>query len=88
MKKFNELSDDIRDKEFETIYKRHQWISNWEILDIFGDPKDIPVKEGFRINTDLSVKSVKRGDYVWITSIIEKTRTWNFTSPSVQVLLN
>jgi|GEM_PF-4384030 len=85
VKKFNELSDDIRDKEFsDYIQKASGEFQIEEILDIFLDPKDIPVKEGaIGINTDLSVKEVKRGDYVWITALLRK-QGHSFTSPSVQ----
>lgn len=58
------------------------------IIDIFLDPEDIPteVKESnaVGVNTDLSIKEFKRGDYVWITALLRKPGTTSFNSPAIQ----
>jgi hypothetical protein len=58
------------------------------IIDIFLDPKDISteIKEAnaVGVNTDLSIKEFKRGDYVWITALLRKPGTTSFNSPAIQ----
>ena len=85
IKKYDELSSDIKDSNLESdIEKLKGEYQIEEILDIFTDPNDIPVQEGaIGINTDLSVKEVKRGDTIWITALLRKTGH-SFTSPAVQ----
>ena len=85
IKKYDELSSDITDSNLEDdIEKMKGEYQIEEILDIFTDPKDIPVVEGaIGINTDLSVKEVKRGDTIWITALLRKNGH-SFTSPAVQ----
>lgn len=85
IKKYDELSSDITSIEFEEeVQKVIGEFQIEEILDIFTDPKDIPIKEGaIGINTDLSVKEVKRGDTIWITALLRK-QGHSFTSPAVQ----
>ncbi len=85
IKKYDELSSDIENKDLEPEIQRLKGeYQIEEILDIFTDPKDIPVTEGaIGINTDLSVKEVKRGDYIWITALLRK-QGHSFTSPAVQ----
>jgi hypothetical protein len=85
IKKYDELSSDIKDPKLEDEIERLKGdYQIEEILDIFMDPKDIPIVEGaIGINTDLSVKEVKRGDYIWITALLRKNGQ-SFNSPAVQ----
>lgn len=85
IKKYDELSSDINKDELKPeIQKMVGEYEIEEILDIFLDPKDITVVEGaISINTDLSVKEVKRGDTIWITALLRK-QGHSFTSPAVQ----
>ena len=83
IKKYDELSSDIEkiEPEIEKLKGEYQIE---EILDIFTDPDNIPVTESsIGINTDLSVKEVKRGDYIWITALLRKPGQ-SFTSPAIQ----
>jgi len=85
IKKCDELSSDINKDELKPeVQKLVGEYEIDEILDIFLDPKDIPLVEGaIGINTDLSVKEVKRGDTIWITALLRK-QGHSFTSPAVQ----
>lgn len=85
IKKYDELSSDIKDDKLkDEIVKLTGEYQIEEILDIFLDPKDIPVVEGaIGVNTDLSVKEVKRGEYIWITALLKKNGH-SFNSPAVQ----
>lgn len=85
IKKYDELSSDIEKIELQSeIEKMTGEYHIEEILDIFTDPSDIPVVEGaIGINTDLSVKDVKRGDTIWITALLKK-QGHSYTSPAVQ----
>lgn len=86
IKKYDELSIDINKDSLELeIDKLNGEYHIEEILDIFLDPKDIPVQEGnaWPVNTDLSTKEVKRGDYIWITALLRKNGQ-SFNSPAVQ----
>lgn len=81
--KFKELSTDINDidVDFEKLKGEYEIE---EILDIFADPKDIPITENsIGINTDLSVREVKRGEYIWITALLRKPGQ-SFNSPAIQ----
>jgi hypothetical protein len=90
IKKYKDLSDDIQSNDLNSDTEKLKGeYQIEEILDIFTDPKDIPVTESagaIGINTDLSVKEVKRGDYVWITALLRKPGQ-SFTSPAVQGIL-
>ena len=82
IKKYDELSTDINNKDLESeIEKLKGEYQIEEILDIFTDPKDIPVVEGAAvINGDIN-KDVKRGDIIWITALIRK-QGQSSTSPA------
>jgi hypothetical protein len=85
IKKYDNLSSDIKDEKLQDEVKKLTGeYEVEEILDIFLDPKDIPIVEGaIGVNTDLSVKEVKRGDYIWITALLRKNGQ-SFNSPAVQ----
>lgn len=88
IKKYDELSTDIQNQDLESDIERLKGeYQIEEILDIFTDPKDIPLTESaWPVNTDLSVKEVKRGDYIWITALLRKPGQ-SFNSPAVQGII-
>lgn len=91
IKKYQELSKDIEGEIFEVDVEK---IKNGEyeiesIIDVFLDPKDLPIKlqeSGVGVNTDLSVKEVKRGDTIYITAFLRKPGM-SLASPAVQGVL-
>ena len=88
IKKYNELSSDIESNSVDIpIEKLSGEYHIEEILDIFLDPKDIPVKEGMMgINTDLSNREIKRGELIYITALVRKSGH-SVTSPAVQCVI-
>ncbi len=87
-KEYSSLSDDITTDIFDMDGDKIKGPLEIEsIIDIFTDPSKIPgIKEaaGVSLNTDLSVKEVKRGDSIWITALLRKPGTTSFNSPAVQ----
>jgi hypothetical protein len=89
VKKFDELSKDLDEKELEIDIEK---VENGEyeiesILDVFQDPKDIPVKENIiGVPSDLSKGEVKRGDTIYLTAMIKKKGS-SFSSPATQAVL-
>ena len=88
IKKYDELSSDIENKNLEIdIEKLKGEYRIEEILDVFLDPKDIPVTEGIMgINTDLSNNEIKRGQLVYISALLRK-EGHSLSSPAVQSVI-
>lgn len=84
IKRYKELSDDISNISNPEDIKLQGKYEIEEILDIFTDPKDLPTNENaWGVNTDLSVREIKRGDYIWITALLRKPGQ-SFNSPAIQ----
>lgn len=94
IKKFQELSDDIKDPEMlelENGVVKSKSSDKFEIesiIDVFMDPKDLPVSEANQIafSPDLSNKEVKRGDTIYITAMVKK-QGHSFSSPATQAVI-
>ena len=88
IKKYDELSSDIENKDLELdIEKMKGNYEIIEILDIFVDPKEVPVKEGLLgINPDLSNREVKRGEIIYISALVKK-QGHSLASPAVQSVI-
>lgn len=88
IKKYDELSSDIENKNLEIdIEKLKGEYRIEEILDVFLDPKDIPVTEGIMgIHTDLSNNEIKRGQLVYISALLRK-EGHSLSSPAVQSVI-
>lgn len=96
IKKFKDyLSDDLKktDKDiqkvsFETLKDEYEIES---VIDIFMSEEDMKKKnEGaaaINLNDDLVAKDIKRGDYVWMTAILKKTKGTSFASPAVSAVI-
>lgn len=89
IKKFDELSKDIKQKDLEIdieqVEKGEYEIQS--IIDVFQDPKDIPVQENIiGVPGDLSKGEVKRGDTIYLTAMIKKKGS-SFSSPATQAVL-
>lgn len=89
-KEYSNLADDVKSSEaFDMDGNKISGPLEIEsIIDVFVDPSEIPgISEsasGISMNTDLSVKEVKRGDNIWITALLRKPGTTSFNSPAVQ----
>ena len=94
IKKFQELSDDIEKTEVYEITdgeikgKSKDKFEIESIIDVFADPKDIPLKESglVAMNADLTNKEVKRGDTVYVTAMIKKAGH-SMSSPATQAVI-
>lgn len=93
IKKFQELSDDIEKevldlKDGEIKSKLNQKFEIESVIDVFTDPKDLPLTESglVAMNADLSNKNIKRGDTVYITAMVKKEGQ-SFSSPSTQAVI-
>ena len=89
VKKFNELSNDIKDQNLEMDIEKlkKDGFEIDSIIDIFHDPKDIELKENIiGIPSDLTKKELKRGDCIYISALIKKKGT-SFSSPAIQAVL-
>jgi len=87
IKKFDELSKDIEDKELEININdiKSGKFEIESIIDVFQDPKDI--KENFiGLQSDLTKKEVKRGDTIYITAMIKKSGH-SMSSPATQAVI-
>lgn len=87
IKKFDELSKDIEDKDLEISIDdiKSGKFEIESIIDVFQDPKDI--KENFvGLQSDLTKKEVKRGDTIYITAMIKKTGH-SMSSPATQAVI-
>lgn len=84
IKKYKDLSDDIQQNELDAdIEKLKGEYQIEEILDIFTDPKDIPVTEAAGVtvvNGDIN-NDIKRGDIIWVTALIKK-KNQSINSPA------
>lgn len=93
IKKFNEfdkLSDDIialsknDDGSFEKITEP---INILQVTGIITDENEIKkVKEGFNLDTSLTVKDVKRGDIIYLTALLERSSGSSINSQKLGVL--
>ena len=81
-KEYNDLSDDISvlakmdNGEYEPI---SGGIEILQVLDIVKDPEEIKkieksLKEGLFFDTSLTVNNVKRGDKLYLTALLQKTK--------------
>jgi hypothetical protein len=89
IKKFDELSKDIEDKDLEMDIEKLKkgGFEIESIIDVFHDPKDIEIKENIiGIPSDLSKKELSRGDTIYITALIKKKGV-SFSSPATQAVL-
>jgi len=93
IKKFQELSDDIKDPELlelEDGIVKSKSSDKYEIesiIDVFMDPKDIPISEtNVAFSPALGNKEVKRGDTVYITALVRKDGH-SFSSPATQAVI-
>lgn len=93
IKKFQELSDDIEKEvlDLEDVQiksKSNQTFEIESIIDVFADPKDLPLTESglVAMNADLSNKDIKRGDTVYITAMVRKEGQ-SFSSPATQAVI-
>ena len=90
LKKFIELSDDIKSDDFEISFDKikSEEFEIVNIIDIFYSPEAIDkLKENFLgVNTDLTKKEIKRGDEIYITAMIRKKGS-SMTSPSTQAVI-
>jgi hypothetical protein len=87
VKKFDELSKDITDKELEIEFDeiKNSGFEIESIIDIFNDPKKI--KEGYTgIPSDLTNKELNRGDIIYITAMVRKTGH-SVSSPACQAVI-
>lgn len=81
-KEFSPLSDDIiaisklDNGEYKKIDEPMEIV---QITGVISDPKEIKkldeVAGGPVLNTDISLKQVKRGDIIWLTAIAQKPNT-------------
>ncbi len=94
IKKFQELSDDIEKvdileiKDGEIKSKSSDKFEIESIIDVFSDPKDLPLQESglVAMNADLANKEVKRGDTVYITAMVRK-QGHSMSSPASQAVI-
>lgn len=87
MKKFSNLSSDIKDEELEQeIDKVSTPVELESIIDIFTIDKQGIQENLIALNTDLGNKTIRRGDDVYITAFIKK-EGHSMTSPSTQCVL-
>lgn len=91
IKKFNELSDDLKNDifEIESEIKGGDKFEIESIIDIFLEPpteEKISESGMIAFNADLTNKEVKRGDVVYITAMIKKPGS-SYTSPASQAIL-
>ena len=62
-----ELDDQVSDEVKSTILD-----GEWEIVNIIDVTTEKPVNEAIIINAELGDKEVKRGDFIYITALINK----------------
>lgn len=92
---YSEMSTDLNDKiemvDVEKLAKGEYQIE--EILGIIQDPKDIEkfdkMDEANKalLNTDISVKEVKRGDTIYISCLLRPAGTTNLNSQAATAVL-
>lgn len=86
IKKFKELSSDIEKQDLEIdidILKGEYQIE--EILDVFLDPKDMPISENF-MGINLSNREIKRGELVYMSALVKKNGH-SQSSPAIQCVI-
>ena len=73
-KKSETLSDDIEDlkDDIDSSSKETKLDGEWEIASIIDVSKNKPVNEAIIINAELGDKTIKRGDYIYITAMIHR----------------
>jgi hypothetical protein len=57
-----------------------------QILDVITDPDEIKnIEENFTLDTNLSLKEIKRGDIIWLSAMLKKkgSSSWNTQSLGV-----
>ena len=94
IKKFKELSTDIEKPEIleiedgEIKAKSSDKFEIESIIDVFTDPKDLPLQESglVAMNADLTNKGVKRGDTIYITAMIKK-EGHSMSTPASQAVI-
>jgi hypothetical protein len=94
IKKFQELSNDIKDPEILELEdgivksKSSDKFEIESIIDVFMDHKDLPFYEANQIgfSPDLSNREVKRGDTIYITALVKKKGN-SFSSPATQAVI-
>jgi hypothetical protein len=86
IKKYDELSSDIKDKSLEIdIEKLPGNYTIEEILDVFVEPES--VKEGIMgIHADLTNNEIKRGQLIYISALLRK-EGHSVNSPAVQSVI-
>jgi hypothetical protein len=99
IKKFSEyepLSDDIQKVIVDDYDKVKGDYEIESILDVISDPEQIEKIDNtykkneantLGVNTDLSIKDVKRGGIVYITCLLRRKNTTSFNSQAVQGVL-
>jgi len=88
MKKFTNLSSDINNVveiDIEKISSGEYEIES--VIDVFLDPEKLQESGIIGITTDLTNKDVKRGDTIYITAMLRKSKSTSFSSPSIQAVL-
>ena len=73
-KKDKVLSTDISslDNQIEDEIEGTKLEGEWDIINIIDVSKEMPTNEAIIINAELGDKTVKRGDYIYITALIQK----------------
>ena len=73
-KKDKELSTDISklDDQIDDEIEGTKLDGEWDIINIIDVSKEMPTNEAIVINAELGDKTVKRGDYIYITALIQK----------------
>lgn len=73
-KKDKELSSDISslDDQIEDELDSSKLDGEWDIINIIDVSKEMPTNEAVIINAELGDKTVKRGDLIYITALIQK----------------
>ena len=73
-KKDKELSTDISklDDQIDDEIEGTKLDGEWDIINIIDVSKEMPTNEAIIINAELGDKTVKRGDYIYITALIQK----------------
>lgn len=73
-KKDKELSSDISslDDQIEDELDSSKLDGEWDIINIIDVSKEMPTNEAIIINAELGDKTVKRGDFIYITALIQK----------------
>lgn len=73
-KKDKTLSTDISslDSQIDDELDGSKLDGEWDIINIIDVSKEMPTNEAIIINAELGDKTVKRGDYIYITALLQK----------------